>query len=72
METRLEGHDTELRSTRGLVVHRRLHLLLGEINIRTTTLLASLPHESSLEGELIGVTARLARKDLVAAFGSNT
>lgn len=71
VETGLEGQDGELRSTRRLVVHGSLHLLLGKLNGRATSLLLPPPHESCLVCRLVGVGTGHGGEDLVQALGGN-
>ncbi|KUI60105.1 hypothetical protein VP1G_11164 [Cytospora mali] len=66
-----EGQDGQLRSTRGLVVHRRGQFLLSELNVVATTLLLSLPHESRLVSRLVGVRAGHGGEHLVEALGGH-
>lgn len=68
VEGGLEGHDGELRRAGALVVHGRLELLLGELDVRATALLLAPPHEGSLVGGLVGVGSGHCREDLVQSW----
>ena len=65
VEATTEGQDRHVGRARCLVVHGRLNVLLGELDIVSTTLLLSLVHESRLVGKLVGVGTSGSGKDLV-------
>lgn len=69
VEATTEGQDGHVGRARCLVVHRAGDVLLGELNVVSTTLLLSLPHESGLVCELVGVRAGGSGEDLVKALG---
>lgn len=48
-----------------MVVHRRAHLLRGEVDVGASALLPSLPHEGRFVGEFVRVGAGLPGEDLV-------
>jgi len=71
MEGRLEGEDRELGRAGNLVVHGRQQLLLGELNLVTTTLHLAVVHEGGLVGSLVGIRASHGSEDLVQALGGS-
>jgi hypothetical protein len=72
VEAATEGQDRHVGCARCLVVHRRLNVLLGELDIVSTTLLLSLVHESCLVGKLVGIGTSSSGKDLVKTLGRST
>jgi len=72
VEAATEGQDRHVGCARRLVVHRRLNVLLGELDIVSTTLLLSLVHESRLVGKLVGVGTSSSGKDLVKTLRRST
>lgn len=56
---------------RSNVGHGTLELLGSEVDVGTTTLLLSVPHESGLVCGLVGIRARESHEDLVHALGSD-
>lgn len=71
VEGRLEGHDGQLRRTRGLVLHGRLQLLLSELGLSATTLALTVVHKGGLVGSLVGIRAGQGGKHLVKALGGS-
>lgn len=71
VEGALERENGELRRARRLVVHGRLDLLGGEVDVGATTVLLAAPHEGGLVGKLVGVGAREGSEDVVDALGGN-
>lgn len=69
VEARLERHDGQLRRPRRLVVHGRLHLLLGELDLRPAALQLPAVHKRRLVRRLVGVGACHGREHLVEPLG---
>lgn len=72
VEGRLEGQDGELGRAGALVVHGRLNLLSGELDLGATTLELAVVHEGSLVGGLVGIGTSHGSEDLVQALGGST
>lgn len=72
VEGRLEGQDGKLGRAGTLVVHGGLELLLGELNLGTTTLQLAVVHESSLVGSLVGIGTSHGSENLVETLGGST
>ena len=66
-----EAHDGKLRGTRACVIEARSLVLLGPLNT-LTSLSASVEHESSLVGKLVGLGTRLSSEDVVETLGGNS
>lgn len=69
VEGRLEGQDGERGRAGRLVVHGRVELLLGKLDVRATTLELSSVDEGGLEGCLVGIRAGHGGEDIVEALG---
>ncbi|KAI6757188.1 hypothetical protein HG531_003013 [Fusarium graminearum] len=72
VETSLEGKDREVGTTGRLVVHGTIELLGAKVDIRTTSLLLSAPHESGFVGSLVGVGTSHGSEDVIQALRGNT
>jgi hypothetical protein len=72
VEATTEGQDGHVGRAGCLVVHRGLDVLLRELGVICSTLLLSLPHESCLHGQLVGIGAGSRSEDLVEALGQST
>ena len=71
VEARLERHDGQLRGPRRLVLHGTGQFLLGEVNLRSTTLQLAVVHEGCLVGSLVGIRAGHGGEHLVHSLGGN-
>lgn len=71
MKASFEREDGELRSTWCLVQHARCDVLFGELDVSSSSLLLSAPHEGGLVCCLVCIGSGHSSEDLVKAFWCN-